>query len=179
MKHHVVISGVLAATLVAGCAQKQLVEPASASTFRVTDVAVVLEDGPKRSAGFYEFTEADVAAKLRDTTLKALTARNPDGARDVVANVSLSRMVIANPGVGILVGQKTSGLRGTITIKDARSGEQLALTDNVTATTKPRPTLAGAAFIRSPEGELALIAEEFARRAAIAIFGDDPAAGDS
>lgn len=177
MKHSKVITGILVAGALAGCAQKQLVEPASAATFRVAEVSVSLEDGPQRSADFYDLTEADVAAALKVGLDPAFGAANPAGTRVVVAEVLVTRMIIANPGVGLLVGQKTSGVQADIEIKDLATGQTLALAEKVTGTTKPRPTLAGSAFIRDPQGELALVSEEFARRAVIAVFGDTPEAG--
>jgi len=47
----------------------------------------------------------------------------------------------------------------------------------VNGKTEPRPGMAGTFFIRSPEGELAQVAENFAKRAAIAVFGDRPPPG--
>ncbi|WP_240513984.1 hypothetical protein [Paramylibacter kogurei] len=113
-----------------------------------------------------------IISTLKTKSQSALVGASRNGDVPVVVNVDIDSLYIANPGAGALLGSTASSVAGAVTIVDAVSGEPLGDQFRVLGVTEARPTVFGAAAIKPPQQELAIISDDFAKRLKIAIFGE-------
>ncbi|MBT0959470.1 hypothetical protein IV417_18925 [Alphaproteobacteria bacterium KMM 3653] len=172
MFHKAIITGALVTAALAGCSQKQSVDAALAPTLRVevTDVVVAtkrVQDGHKHDL------ETDQIESIVSTVAgQRLLAANPTGPRPVTARIEITQIYIANPVLGALLGSSSSNMNAVMVLTDAATGSPVTGPIPLYGTTPPRPTIIGAATIRSPEKEVEIVARNLAENAKIAIFGE-------
>ena len=159
---------VLGLVFLAACAQEPQIEGALASQLAVTSVtattSVTRTDTAVPKAEIVETARRKVEANLR--------AINPRGSRPVVAQLNVKRFYIANPAAGALLGSSVSSIAADVTIVDAQTGAVVKDTFEVFGTTEARPTVFGAAAIKSPSEELRIISDDLAQRVSTAVYGN-------
>ncbi len=165
-RRNFVLAGVLA--VLAGCAQTQLVDVGTASSLRVTEVSVTTRVARKNTA----IPKQRILDTVQAKSFAALSRANPAGNRPVRAEVTVNQFYIANAGAGILLGSTQSGMNTEVSLYDAVTGELVKANMLVLGGTEARPTIFGAAAIKSPEQELDIITDDLARNMKIAIFGE-------
>jgi len=161
---------VLAAALgLAACGEPgQLLDASIASGIRITEVTASTSVTRTETA----VPKEQIVEAARIKVAQALSSGNPGGPRAVRADVKVTQFYIANAVAGALLGSSSSSINTVITLVDAQTGEVIKEPFTVFGVTERRPTILGAAAIKSPEEELAIITTDLARRARIAVYGN-------
>ncbi|MEP4552505.1 MAG: DUF6778 family protein [Tateyamaria sp.] len=152
----------------AACASTPQVETSLASTLLVTEV---------RSSTTVQRTETalpkdQITQVAQAKVSSALKSANPSGSRPVRAEMVVTQFYIANPIAGALLGSSVSSISTEITLVDAATGDVVTPAFKVIGHTEARPTILGAAAIKSPNQELEIITNDLANEAKFAIYGN-------
>jgi len=129
-----VLAGI-AAGLLAGCMNTQLLEENAAKSFAVHDVKVDTVQLQKGVTGrVNEFTPKQVAGDLDANLTRKLRAR-AQGSQPVDVKVSVTSVHLVSPGQSFLVGG-VSTIKGIINVTDARTGELVLEPTQIAGTAK-------------------------------------------
>jgi len=156
------------ALALAACSQSQLVDNRTAPSLQVREVIVTTSVSRKETA----LPKSQIVEATRSRVFSTLRQANPSGNRPIRVEVNIKQFYIANAGAGVLLGSSSSSINTEIKLVDVATNTQIGQTLNVFGATEPRPTIFGAAAIKSPQQELAIITNDLAKRVKIAIYGE-------
>ncbi|WP_299025205.1 hypothetical protein [uncultured Sulfitobacter sp.] len=146
----------------------QLLDASLASGIRITEVTATTSVTRAETA----LPKEQIVEAARAKVAAALQSGNQSGSRAVRAEVEVVQFYIANAVAGVLLGGNRSSINTKITLVDVSTGEAIREPFTVFGITETRPTVLGAASIKSPAEELTIITDDLARRARIAVYGN-------
>lgn len=152
----------------AACAQEPQLGSSLASSLAVTSVTATSSVSRENTA----LPKGEIVEAARRKVEANLRSINPGGSRPVVAQLDVKRFYIANPAAGALLGSSSSSIAVDVRLVDADTGAVVKDTFEVFGTTEARPTVFGAAAIKSPREELNIITDDLAQRVSIAVYGN-------
>ncbi len=169
----------IAALALAGCVPEttQVVAADQADTLRVTNVQVEAARAASADSRGFNISEAEAEALLRNQVLGVLDDLNPDGTRDVVVALDVTRLFVPNVA-SAAVGQSGSAVEAVAQLRDAETGAALGSPFEVTGSGTFRlggsagaVLTAGALVTGGERGEIDLAGAGLGRNLAKAIYG--------
>jgi hypothetical protein len=157
----------IAVAALAACEPTQLVDPSVAAGLNVVEVSATTTVRRTDTA----VPKAQIVETARTKVASALRGASAPSGRPVRAELTVVQFYIANAGAGVLLGSSSSSINTEIRLVDVATGAVVKDSFRVFGVTEPRPTILGAAAIKSPQQELDTITNDLARRARIAVFG--------
>ena len=155
------------ATLAACAEPGQLLDSGVASSLRVTEVTASTTVKRTETA----VPKDQIVEAARSRVAAALGPANPNGKRPVRAEVKVTGFYIANAIAGVLLGSNTSVINTEITLVDVATGAVVQPPFKINGSTEARPTIIGAAAIKAPAQELAIITNDLAAKTRVAVYG--------
>lgn len=136
----------------------------SMSDVRIVDVDVSFVDHITQSGRSFDYPKDGILAEVKKAMLQELTRANPSGGTPVKAEVTVLNVFIANGATGVLLGSSASSITAKTRLFRTDNGALVGRGMDVSGSSGARPTILGAAAIKTPEQEIKLAAADLAKK---------------
>lgn len=143
----------------------------SITDVRIVDVDVRFVDHITQSGRTFDHPNDAILAEVKTAMLRELPAANPGGTVPVKAEVTVLNVFITNGAAAILMGSGASSITAKTILRRTDTGALVGRGMDVTGSSGARPTIFGAAAVKTPAIEVELSAADLAKKTKGRIYG--------